>query len=325
MIMKKFIFAGLGAMCALGLALPASAANWVIDFDTAPDGSAFASNTIFGDGDGTGFQRFEAGIFGASGIRVTISVESDFNSLGEINLAVGYDSTLYTDPILGITNTRDPDLVEEFLTPLDSSAPSGYRNILIIQSSEDADTRSCATLPSTGVCDPISVASSGGGSSSDDSSDSNGVGGAGNSSDSNGAVSGNSSDSNDTTLVHRADDEGAGGRLIFDFDTAVDLVGLNVFDIEDTQPGSVTFLDASGNEIGVLTMPTTNDNGVAFMEFGEIAQGVARMTVEFNGSGAIDNITGQASATIPEPGTLALFGVGLIGLTALRRRRKISG
>lgn len=76
-LIRNFIRAGLAGAIVIGLAAPAAADPWMIDFDTDPDpdGSTFAGNTIFGNGDGSAFQRYDDGIPGA-GIDVTISAES---------------------------------------------------------------------------------------------------------------------------------------------------------------------------------------------------------------------------------------------------------
>ena len=138
----------LTAAVLLGLATPLSAEPWLIDFDTDTDGSPFAGNTIFGNGDGTAFQRYEDGIPDA-GIGVTISAESHRDSRKAIDLAVGFDTTRI--------GTRDADLEDPF-TPVGTDlngnpvSNSGYGNILIVQSSEDKKTRRCANKTDTGIC-----------------------------------------------------------------------------------------------------------------------------------------------------------------------------
>lgn len=142
--MNKFSSAFLAGAFLIGLSAPALADPWTIDFDTDTDGiTPFASNTIFGNGDGTQFQRYTDGIAGAN-TGVTISAS------GGQDLAVGFDTRL--------TGTRDKDLqklrlrnngsirrdgfnvVNDNSLPhdntidLDGPVPDrGYGNILIVQ------------------------------------------------------------------------------------------------------------------------------------------------------------------------------------------------
>lgn len=120
------------------------------------------------------------------------------------------------------------------------------------------------------------------------------------------------------------DDEAHGGWLKFEFDTAVRLLGMNVFDTEEGD-GSVRFYDDQGDLVTeLMPLPNVGDRGVGFMTFngtdGIIAQ---TMKVKLKGSGAIDNITGDtlSTSTVSEPAALSLLGAGLLVLGAYRRRR----
>lgn len=281
-ILGSFIGAGLAGAIMLGLAAPVAAEPWLIDFDTAMDGSPFAGNTIFGNGDGTAFQRYSDGIPSA-GVGVTISAESHRNSSKEIDLAVGFDSRLH--------HTRDRDLEDAFSAtgtdlngnPVSNGAGGEYGNILIVQSSEDRDTRRCKNATTSGVC-------------------------------------------------NAADDEASGGELRFDFSETVVLLGMHVFDTEESG-GHVRFLDDFGNDIegtSVIALTEVGDRGVGFLGF---ADGVVARTmiVTFTGSGAIDNIRGNRvavnggsnSTSVPEPATIASFALGLFLLGIFRRWREV--
>lgn len=145
----------------LVLAAPAAADPWMIDFDTDTDGSPFASNTIFGNGDGSLFQRYEDGIPNA-GVGVTISAKSFSHNYKKKDLAVGFDSTL--------SGTRDSDLEAPFNpvgqdlngNPVSDGSNGEYGNILIVQSSEDKKTRRCARKTDTGICNHADDEANGG-------------------------------------------------------------------------------------------------------------------------------------------------------------------
>ncbi len=302
--MRKFLgFCAIGAVAAF-MAAPASADMWNIDFDNGTDelgnGITFSANTIFSnrkksydsDLENDNWQRYDGksdgntnpGNPGDSGVpapadNVTFSIDVWNGAYGKSGFAVGYNSDG--------TGGRDADLeagTGGFNTGgVQGVADRGYGNILIIQSHEDSDTRSCGGgLNGNGIC---------------------------------------------TEADDQAGHYGNAGDIIFDFDKEVTLFKMNIFDIEEENKSKVKFYDKDEEGEYVLVdwmyLPVVGDNGVGLLTFGEDGVKADRMMVWLAGSGGIDEIMGESETTtnIPEPGTMALFGVGLAAMGFYRRRR----
>lgn len=80
------------------------------------------------------------------------------------------------------------------------------------------------------------------------------------------------------------DDNAQGGTLTFEWDTVVDITGVNLLDIDE--PGSsIAFFDDNSHEIATLEIPELEDNG--FQQLGFDVENVARMDIFLAGSGAV--------------------------------------
>ncbi len=292
---------------------------WNIDFDTKGfdqngDRILFDSNTIFSnDRHGNNWQRYDGqtntgnsgniasdnGIPGSNNVAVTIKAWN--GGSGYNTFAVGFDSSL--------SPTFDGDLQQDFKNPtptqlnnsprLSTDALNGYRNVLIIQSNDSNKLRHCGGEYGTSTHKQVL----------------------------NTGVCSNPGDLNDTpgpkdNIKDYANDERSGGDIKFVFEEEVTLFKMNIFDIEE-DGGKVKFYDEDGQLVEMIDIPEVGDNGVGLLTFnGDIGIKASKMLVWLAGSGAIDNIMGDTPTTsIPEPGTMALFGIGLGAMGFYRRRR----
>ena len=115
----------------------------------------------------------------------------------------------------------------------------------------------------------------------------------------------------DSGVFWTSDDDG------FDFSVGdIDFVGL---------------LSAGGEVTVTINIAPTGDlpDGYVNVSFaGTALDGVSLSGMRFDIPGSlnyllIDNLSLNATASVPEPGTFALFGLGLAGIGLMRRRRKV--
>lgn len=122
--------------------------------------------------------------------------------------------------------------------------------------------------------------------------------------------------------------------LTIDFGTSVLGVGLSSIDLYDPNSSVLLTIEAftgvggTGTSLGLFSNAQFNfqANNVYFMGVTSSDNDIRSLVVSHNGQlsdivGLDDIVFATTSNDVPEPGTLALFGVGLAGLGFARRKR----
>jgi len=117
----------------------------------------------------------------------------------------------------------------------------------------------------------------------------------------------------------------------FNFGSSIDSFGAYLTGTEDDFPGTITlnFSDGSSETLTIPKNPPGSGGGVEFFGFTDAGASISSVTFTETGdftSGrdiwGIDDVSfGNTNTTVPEPGSIFLFGTGLAGLAGVIRRK----
>ena len=122
-----------------------------------------------------------------------------------------------------------------------------------------------------------------------------------------------------------------GGFVFVHFSEPVHVHSIDLVDIEDEehQRGSIGFYDNANTLLanGMVEMEYdtgslgNKTHGTQTFEAGIQNLSITTLVIRMQGSGGFDNIAFSKVTQVSEPGTLAIFAIGLLGLARLRKSR----
>ena len=122
-------------------------------------------------------------------------------------------------------------------------------------------------------------------------------------------------------------DAGFSKDLTITFDTAVNAVSFYLGDILTAGGGSILFSIDGAPEVAALTLPdqpNATDTFFGIYDLGSSFTSIKIRTTDDGDIVGLDDLawaTGSTPTAVAEPGTMALFGLGLAGLGYARRRK----
>ena len=111
------------------------------------------------------------------------------------------------------------------------------------------------------------------------------------------------------------------GALSILLDSATDVFGM---DVVGSNGGAFTvqFFAINGSLLGTITQGISGDGSFGFRATaGEQIRGVSITNTDSGGIG-YDNVTFNAVSEVPEPASVAMWGLGALGLVFARRKRQ---
>ena len=118
---------------------------------------------------------------------------------------------------------------------------------------------------------------------------------------------------------------GANADATFSFASPIDSFGAYITGTETDLPGDITVNFTDGSIETLALTKTPDGGGVLYFGFTDAGASISSVTFTEGPTGSsrdiwgIDDVT--FGATVPEPGSILLFGTGLAGLAGVIRRK----